>query len=83
MTPLSLLAIVVSMGASGFSLVWSFTRPSRRRSVVMNLTYQTSDGKYDSVEGVTVPEPFANAVIKKLKRAKQKREQSAPGPETA
>lgn len=84
MSPLALLAIAVSVLGSGFSLASSFTKASRRRPVVMSLTYRMSDGTFGSVEGVTVPESFANAIIKKLKRAQNKQEtQEIPSPNTA
>lgn len=83
MSPLALLAIAVSVLGSGFSLASSFTKASRR-PVVMRLTYRMSDGTFGSVEGVTMPESFANAIIKKLKRAQNKQEtQEIPSPNTA
>jgi hypothetical protein len=84
MSVLSILAIFVSIIGSSFSLASSFTKASRRRPVVMNLTYRMSDGTSGSVEGVTVPESFANAIIKKLKRAQRKRQAlNIPSPGTA
>jgi len=84
MSPLALLAIAVSVLGSSFSLASSFTRASRRRPVVMNLTYRMSNGTVGSVEGVTVPESFANAIIKKLKRAQRNQQaKNVPRPGTA